>query len=94
MCGLPGNGNPVAWDMRGSLRRVTLAHELLLQTILDRKIGHGGVLATELNRALRRHMLNARRRENNHGVGFGKESRDSPLKVDGYAALMLAHTAL
>jgi len=43
---------------------------------------------------MRRHVLNARRRTNNHGVGFGKESRESPRKVDIYAALMLAHEAL
>jgi hypothetical protein len=39
-------------------------------------------------------VLNARRRENNYGVSFGKESRESPRKVDAYAALMLAHEAM
>ena len=89
-----GNVNPIWWDMRGSLKRTTIAHELLVQTILDGKLKHGGERATELNRTLRRHLLNARRRQNNYGVSFGKESADSPLKVDAYAALMLAHTAL
>lgn len=78
----------IAWDMRQSLQRVTRAHERLMQSILDRKIRHDG------DRDLRRHTLNARRRSNNYGVSFSKESRESPKKVDLYAALMLAHEAL
>ncbi|GIE98940.1 terminase [Paractinoplanes rishiriensis] len=80
--------NPIAWDMRQSLQRVTRAHERLMRSIFDGKLGHDG------DRALRRHVLNARRRSNNYGVSFGKESRESPRKVDLYAALMLAHEAL
>lgn len=53
-----------------------------------RKLFHDG------DRALRRHVLNVRRRTNNYGVSFGKESSDSPRKVDLYAALMLGHEAL
>lgn len=78
----------VAWDMRQSLRVVTLAHERLMQSIFDGKIKHDGDVD------LARHVYNARRRENQYGVGFGKESRESPKKVDLYAALMLAHEAL
>jgi phage terminase large subunit-like protein len=52
------------------------------------KLHHDGDLA------LKRHVLNARRRTNNYGVSFGKESRESPRKVDLYAALLLAHEAL
>lgn len=78
----------IGWDMRGSQKRSTLAHERLMTTIFDKKLGHNGDLA------MRRHVLNARRRTNNFGVGFGKESRESPRKVDIYAALMLAHEAL
>src|SRR5690606_41395675 len=51
----------------------------------------GGVL--DVAQTLRRHILNAVRRENNYGLSFGKESKDSPKKVDGYAALMAAHEA-
>jgi hypothetical protein len=83
----PGR-NAVAWDMRSSLQRVTRAHERLMRAIFDRVISHNG------NRTFRRHVLNARRRENNYGVSFGKESKDSPRKVDAYAALMLAHEAM
>lgn len=78
----------VAWDMRQSLQRVTRAHERLMQAIFDGKVFHDG------DADLRRHVLNARRRTNNYGVSFGKESRESPRKVDAYAALMLAHEAL
>lgn len=78
----------VAWDMRQSLQRVTRAHERLMQTIFDQKISHDG------DRTMRRHVLNVRRRSNNYGVSFGKESRESPRKVDIYAALLLAHEAL
>jgi phage terminase large subunit-like protein len=80
--------NPIAWDMRQSLQRVTRANERLMRSIIDGKIGHDGDLA------LRRHVLNARRRTNNYGVSFGKESAESPRKVDLYAALLLSHEAL
>ncbi|WP_405057058.1 hypothetical protein OG474_30520 [Kribbella sp. NBC_01505] len=80
--------NAISFDMRSSLKRVTLAHERLLRTIWDAKLRYDGDLL------MRRHLLNARRRVNNFGVSFGKESRESPLKVDLYAALMLAHECL
>ena len=78
----------ISWDMRQSLQRVTRAHERLAQAVLDGKIKHNG------DRDLRRHVLNARRRVNTYGLSFGKESKDSPKKVDLYAALMLAHECL
>jgi phage terminase large subunit-like protein len=80
--------NAVAWDMRQALKKVTYAHERLLQAIIDGTIKHDGDLR------LKRHAMNARRRENVHGVSFSKESPESPKKVDAYAALMLAHEAL
>lgn len=78
----------ISYDMRGSLQRMTRAHERLVQAILDGKVPHTG------DRDLRRHVLNARRRTNAWGLSFGKESRESPKKVDAYAALMLAHECL
>lgn len=82
------NGNhAIAFDMRGQIQRGTRAHESLMSAILEGRIKHDG------DRALRRHVLNARRRENAYGVSFGKESRESPRKVDLYAALMLAFAA-
>ncbi|MFB8020071.1 terminase [Streptomyces rubiginosohelvolus] len=83
----PGK-DAIGWDMRTSLKASTMAHERLVRSVLDRKIVHDG------DRRLRRHVLNARRRSNNFGLSFGKESRESPRKVDAYAALMLAHEAL
>jgi phage terminase large subunit-like protein len=59
-----------------------------MQAVFDGMIRHDG------DADLRRHVLNARRRVNNYGISFGKESRESPRKVDAYAALMLAHEAL
>jgi phage terminase large subunit-like protein len=78
----------VGWDMRASQKKSTFAHERLMRSIIDKTLGHNG------DPAMRRHVLNARRRTNNFGVSFGKESRESPRKVDIYAALMLAHEAL
>jgi phage terminase large subunit-like protein len=80
--------NAVAWDMRQALKKVTHAHERLLSAIFDGHLKHDGDLR------LRRHVMNARRRENVHGVSFTKESPESPKKVDAYAALMIAHEAL
>lgn len=78
----------IGWDMRGQLKRSTMAHERLMRTIFDSKMKHDG------DRRLRRHVLNAKRKVNIYGVYFGKDSPDSPRKIDAYAALMLAHEAL
>lgn len=83
----PGR-DAIGWDMRASLKVVTRAHERLMRTIFDKKLKHDG------DRTLRRHVLNARRRTNNYGLSFGKESKDSPRKIDAYAALLLAHECL
>ena len=77
----------VGWDMRGGLEKITRANEALMTAVFDGMFKHNG------NRVLRRHALNARRRENRYGTSFGKESRESPLKVDAYAALLLAEMA-
>ncbi len=77
----------VGWDMRGRLQQLTQATERLVAAIQDGDVLHNG------NAALRRHVLNARRRPNRWGVSFGKEHRESPKKVDGFAALQLADMA-
>lgn len=77
----------VAFDMRGNQQKITRGNEALLQSILDRKTFHNG------DPLLRRHALNAKRRENQWGLTFGKESRESPHKVDAYAAALLAFIA-
>lgn len=80
--------NAIAWDMRGSLKRSTAANEALVDAF------HEGSIRIVHSANMRAHILNAHRRENNFGVSFGKESRESPRKVDAYAALMLAHECL
>lgn len=77
----------VGFDMRGSQEKITRANEAFLQSVIDRKIFHDG------DPVLRRHALNAKRRENRWGMTFGKESRESPKKVDAYAAALLAFIA-
>lgn len=78
----------VGFDMRGNQEKITRANEALMQTVVDRKIFHNG------DALLRRHALNAKRFENKYGLTFRKDSRESPNKVDAYAALLLAFIAL
>ncbi|WJN63416.1 terminase large subunit [Streptomyces phage phiScoe56] len=84
----PLGKDSIGWDMRSSLKTSTMAHERLMRSVFDKKIKHDGDLT------LRRHALNARRATNNYGISFRKESKDSPRKVDAYAALLLAHEAV
>src|SRR5690606_26375791 len=78
----------ISWDMRGALKRSTMAHERLMRTIFDGKLKHDG------DSRFRRHVLAAKRKVNIYGVYFGKDSPDPPRRIDAYAALMLAHEAL
>jgi phage terminase large subunit-like protein len=78
----------VGFDMRGNGEKITRANESLVQTVIDRKIFHNG------DPLLRRHALNAKRFANRWGITFRKDSRESPNKVDGYAATLLAFIAL
>jgi hypothetical protein len=77
----------VAWDMRGHQADTVRAVESLHRAILDGESPHDG------DARLRRHVLNARRRPNRWGVSFGKETRESPKKVDALAAFVLARMA-
>jgi len=77
----------VGWDMRGRLQLNTNGTERLVAGIQDGSLRHDG------GGLLRRHVLNARRRPNRWGLSFGKERRDSPRKVDAFAALQLADMA-
>lgn len=70
------NASPVAWDMRSRTREFTLAAEACHSDILERQLTHDGSSPTA------RHITNARRRPNRHGVSIGKESPRSPKKVD------------
>lgn len=77
----------IGWDMRGGLKRVTATNELVMAAVESGSFKYDG------DSTLTRHMLNVRRRHNNFGVSFGKESRDSPKKIDAYAATLLAFMA-
>ncbi|BCJ41664.1 terminase [Actinoplanes ianthinogenes] len=77
----------IAWDMRSHQGDTVRAVEGLHRAFLDGEVPHDG------DPRLRRHVLNARRRPNRWGVSFGKETRESPKKVDALAALLLARMA-
>lgn len=77
----------IGYDMRGHQQELTKATEALVQAIRDGKLPHVD------HPVLTRHALNARRRPNRWGVSFGKESRESPKKVDGLSATQLADMA-
>ena len=77
----------IGWDMRGGLKRVTQTNEALVAAVQHGTFKYDG------DRDLTRHLLNVRRRNNRFGVSFGKESRDSPKKIDAYAAALLAFMA-
>lgn len=68
---------PIAWDMRGQTHAFTAATELTLDEITTGQFRHDG------DSRIARHVANARRRPNRNGVGIGKESKDSPKKIDG-----------
>jgi hypothetical protein len=90
----------VAWDMRGHQMDTTRAVEALHRGITDGEvpwIPHdliaGPARGGRADEILTRHIGNARRRINRWGVYFGKETRESPKKVDAVAALVLARMA-
>jgi hypothetical protein len=69
----------IAWDMRSPVHvhDFTMACELTNTEITeDKAFAHDGDSRTG------RHVINARRHPNKHGVSISKESRDSPKKID------------
>lgn len=87
----------VSLDMRGNQKDVTLGNERLIAAIVDGKVRRTArpeeTKGGRLDRHLRTHVLNTRRRLNKFGLSFGKEHRGSDRKVDGYAATVLADMA-
>lgn len=77
----------IAWDMRAKQADTVRAVEALHRRIVDGEAVHSG------DQRFRRHVVNARRRPNRWGVSFGKETRESPKKVDALAAWVLAEMA-
>lgn len=74
----PGGKEPqaIAWDMRSRTFDFTAATELAHTELVDQTFTHDG------HPMLSRHIENARRRPNRYGVSIGKESKDSPKKID------------
>lgn len=68
---------PVAWDMRSHKLEFAKAAEACHAEIIDREFTHDG------DSRVARHVANARRRPYQDAVSIGKESPDSPRKVDG-----------
>ncbi|UVK59022.1 terminase large subunit [Microbacterium phage Cen1621] len=90
----------IGWDMRGHQMDTTRATEALHRALTDGEVpwrAHellaGESAGLQGHEILTRHVLNGRRRINRWGVSFGKETRESPKKVDALAALMLARMA-
>ena len=75
---IPAGKDPqaIAWDMRSHTYDFTLAVELTEAEIDDQMFSHDG------NALLAQHVKNMRRRPNRYGVSVGKESPDSPKKID------------
>lgn len=67
---------PVAWDMRSHATEFAKAAEACQAEIEDEEFTHDG------NPAVARHVGNARRRPHKDWVSIGKESKDSPRKID------------
>lgn len=74
--------HPIAWDMRGHSYEFAKACEAVEAEIIDRSFTHDG------NSALTRHVINARRRPHRDAVGIGKESKDSPRKIDAAVCMI------
>ncbi|MFI8976904.1 hypothetical protein ACIGO9_28760 [Nocardia asteroides] len=80
--------HPIEWWMTGSRAYKTVeALREFVDGVLDRKIRHDG------NLTLRAHVLNARRAETPKGIQIRKENPDSPNKIDGAVAAVLAWQA-
>ena len=76
----------VGFDMRTRLAEFTRAAEKAAQEIDDGMLAHAGGRLSE-------YVKNTRRRPNRHGVGMGKEHRESKRKIDAAVAMVLARLA-
>lgn len=89
----------VGYDMRSHKQLLTIGAESLQRALSEGQLGYGPHMLwnrpnVHADEALTRHYLNARRRLNQFGTTFGKESRESPRKIDALAATLLAYLAV
>lgn len=89
---VPGGNQPqpIAWDMRNRIQEFTKACELVFEEITD----EDGIKFTwDGSGVIRRHVANARARENNWGISIAKETMTSPKKIDAAVAMIIARHA-
>lgn len=67
---------PIAWDMRNHATEFAAAAEACHAEIIEGEFTHDG------DSRVARHITNARRRPHKEYVSIGKESKDSPRKID------------
>lgn len=81
---VPAGKDPqkIAWDMRNHVVEFTRAVELVDAEILEQAFTHDG------NPILTRHVLNAHRKPNRHGVSIGKASPSSAKKIDAAVCMV------
>lgn len=86
---VPGGRDPqpIAWDMRSHTGEFTHACEMVLGEIQSVGFLH------DSDSFLGRHVVNARRRPNRHGISIGKEAPKSPRKIDGAVAMIMSRNA-
>lgn len=80
---------PIAWDMRTHTGEFTAAAEMVNEEIT----GDTPVFYHDGSSAMGRHVINSRRRPNKWGTSIGKESPDSPNKIDASVAMIIARHA-
>jgi hypothetical protein len=78
----------VGFDMRSNKAKIAQTTEAFVGSIADGRLQQNG------DKLMRVHVLNTKRRTNTYGLWFGKESSESPRKIDGFAAGFLAYMAL
>lgn len=94
----------IGWDMRGHQMDTTRAVESLHRAILDGELpwtahrliagsSTAPLAEVKAEEVLTRHVNNARRRVNRWGIYFGKETKESPKKIDALASMVLARMA-
>ncbi len=80
--------HPIAWAMSGGrAQHIVGALARFHSAVLDRELTHDG------SSTLSRHALNARIRSTRSGQQIGKETPDSPRKIDAVVAAVLAYEA-